>query len=59
MIIWILIVSMLRTKSAMVLLYVALVVIYFDIAIVQLYLGLLLYSLFRFSDFRRVLCVMK
>ena len=42
---WILILSMLRTNGAVVLLYVALVIIYCDILIVQLYLGLLLCSL--------------
>ena len=51
---WILILPMLRTKGAVVLLYVALVIIYSDILIVQLYLGYL-YILCGFSIFRRVL----
>ena len=45
---WILILPMLRTKGAVVLLYVALVIIYSNILIVQLYLGLPLYSLWVF-----------
>ena len=42
---WILILPMFRTRVALILLYIALFIIDSDILIVQLYLGLPLYSL--------------
>ena len=56
---WILILSMLQTKGAVVLVYVALVIIHSGILIVQFYLGLFLYFFCWFFIFRRVLCVIK